>query len=660
MATAAPATGAAPGNGPEATARALVAAIAARDAARVCGLLADGFYPSRRECRALVRGLMRIATIERAHVGRPTIRGGHARLVVDLVSGKSLDGGPQASRSRVLLARAHGHWKVVDSGTLLGLPIARRGAPDPVPAGDAAALRRLADDTLLAISGNRWMVCGLLAPGAPLGGRQGGCHRFSSPLETRMGGLAARLGRYAAHITGPGRARLELTVLASRAVPAAGRRGWALRTLSWADTLFAVRTAGRWRLVKPSRSFYRGLGVAEPTDVSIPAATVTWPMADAALPSITERPVPARCRTPPAVWAASCSAFDSVAFAPRVGGGLVAWSTGFTIAARPVAAAAPTAGVMTPDPPSSGIGSLWTVLAVEPVADGALLIEVNESNLAVRAVPVDGDGRSRGPAQLLDGGHSNPDDGTEPTPVLGPVGAAAATVVLGTGELLRLGADGRRVAPSVPLAETNPEDQLVAQPDGSLLVIGPGDAGIGIRRIGPDGRFAGAEITQPVDPGEISWGSVAAAVDGNGRVLAAWVEDDGRGHAAIRAWAYDLGAPLTATPTTVSTLRVRRPKNESSYDAMMSGNDAIALGVLPGGGWAIAWDHNEAVGADAGLWAARLDPAGAPAGPRARLAAGHGNTDYGGPGFGLAGDTVAWIAPPAVAGLPQIRAAPVP
>src|SRR4051794_36116792 len=363
--------------GAQATVRAYVAAVQARDAGRVCSLLDGDAFDSERSCRSLLRDELRADRLARVSVEGVLVRVAHARAVVDLVTraGRTVE----PSRARMLLRRSGGHWRVTGSGTLPGTGpyVHTRAGDDPQPAA-AQALRRLADDELLALSGNGGMLCDLLAPGAPLGGHRGACWNAVFSSVHWGGGRALRLARYAEHRIGARRARLDVTIAATRAHGTRRRPGYALTTTLWRDTLHAVRAGGHWRLVKPSRAFYLAVGQPPPSDVTAPAPTATWPLDDAALPSLTQTPMPAACRVPSALWGAHyCGQIDGLAAAPVAeGGGAVAWSREFSTQTRTVAAGGAAGPAVTSQVASPRGDELWHVVdhGLVSVAGGALLV----------------------------------------------------------------------------------------------------------------------------------------------------------------------------------------------------------------------------------------------------------------------------------------------
>ncbi|HEY4096387.1 MAG TPA: hypothetical protein VGM33_12785 [Baekduia sp.] len=642
---------------PPATVRAYVAALGRHDARGACALVDPSVSRSQGACRTSLETDVKILRA-RIEPGALT-RGTRARVVVGLV----VDDGagapnvpPRVSRTRLLLHRIDGRWRIVAAGAPIALGTSRPGsaAPDPAPAGTEAALRRLADDELLALSGNATMLCDLLARGAPLAGRDGGCVRVAlGGLDAA--GLAVRLARFTVHRTAPGRARLDVTAVATRAVHSARRPGYALRSRRWSDVVFAVRSGGRWALAKPSRSFYRALRLPAPADVGSPSATATWPDSDAAVPSLSERSAPPGCRTPLGLWALTCFSVDGLAS----GAGLVAWSAGYAASARPVAAGAaagPTTTVATLDRQDE---RLWSVTGIAPVGDGALVIETGFGNLETRAIPIGRDGRPRGPVLLVaagvtDGKFDN-DVGGGSVVVPMPAGSATATVVTATRRIVRLGADGRPAGPGGMLANGLElgDGLLVGRSDGTLVWFRGGDGGDGIAVTALDasGSAVGAPVTQPTDA--VALGpSFAAAEDAAGRVLVGWIDERADGRRTLRTWAYDPDAPGSTAPVPRAAWPAAGPGGDVTDDADLT--DAVDVSALPDGGWGLAWS----VGS--GLWAGRLLPTGAWLAEPRLAAAAFLRTSLDARGFGLAGDTVAWIAPPAVAGVSQVRSSPLP
>jgi hypothetical protein len=648
--------------GAQGTVRAYAAAVAARDGGRICALLDAHAFSTARSCRSSVRLDLRVDRPARVRVEGVLARGARARAVVDLVTIASGGRGAQVSRARMLLRRVHGRWRVVDSGALPGIsPYAgARAGDDPQPAAPARALRRLADDELLALSGNGAMLCGLLAPGAPLGGPRGACRSAAYAFEA-PGGRALRLARYAEHRLGAGRARLDVTIAAQRAVATRRRPGFVLRTALRRDTLYAVRAGGRWRLVKPSRAFYLAAGQPPPSDVASPAPTATWPADDPALPSLTETPAAPACRVPPALWGGhACGRVDALAGAPGPGGGRVAWSLGFSTRTRAVTAGGAAAPAVAADPPPAG-GEDWHVVdhGLVAVAGGTLLVEEDEARRAVRVLALDDAGRARGPARVLDPGVENPDDGDDPVVAAGPPDAATAVVVLGSSKAVRVGPDGGPAGPAVALGDAAAYDAAVAVlPDGALAAIDTSQDGARVRRLGPDGRPAGAVVVQPPQAGAtvVSRGP-AVAVAPDGRVLVVWRERRGAGHVDLRGWVYDPAAPAAAAPLTIAQVAYRPDPRDDEYSDVHP--QEIEVGPLPGGGWGVAYG-DPGPSAAVGLWAVRLAAAGAPAAPARPVADRLFGAGYSGSAFALAGDTLAWAAPPRVAGVLQVRSAALP
>jgi hypothetical protein len=640
-----------PSRGPEATVRTYVAALRAQETSRACALLAPSRRRSLADCHAGLKALDP-GSIVRAKIESAALtRGARARVIVDLVQ-RELGRGLWTARSRVLLRHTGGRWQIVETGALPGISptLVRRSPSDVWPSRNGAALRRLADDELLAVSGNELMLCDLLAPGAPLGGRDGGCR-----IAALFGFLDdyshdARADRVTIHRTGADRARLEVALTIREAVRTKAKPGWAVRLHHATDTLYAVRSSGRWRLAKLSRRAYTMLGVRPPDDVDAPSSTATWPFAE--IPSLSERPVPIECRRPPGVWADRCQRVAGFA----AGGGLVTWSllNPGPVLARPVAAGQATGAIADASPfPGTGV-RLWSPVGVMPLADGALVLEEDLTREhGLRAVPVGSDGRARGDAQVVGQDVDNQD---EPIRfVRGSREATTATVLLASGELVRLGVDGRRIGTAATV-KGGTDTQFLARLDGSLLEIAPdGEGGLELVARGADGTPSGVLATRA----PVASGSEVAAVAGaqavGGRVLVVWVEADDHGHGIVRAWALDPATPAASAPVTIATLA-----QAVDARALSDPDDEVLVAeALPGGGWGIAWRWRPKTGGDE-LWVSRLDAAGAPAAAPRRVTRRLADTALGRAGFGLTGDTVAFVEWPEIAGLQQVRAAPLP
>ncbi|MET0604066.1 MAG: hypothetical protein ABW167_18935 [Baekduia sp.] len=651
LAMPAAADAATPSRGPVETVSAYVAALRAGETGRACALLAPDRRPKTAECRAGLKDLDS-ASIVRARIEPGALtRGARARVIVDLVQ-KERGRDPWTARARFLLRHEGGRWWIVETGSLPGISptFVRRSPSDVGPSGTGAALRRLADDELLAVSGNELMLCDLLAPGAPLGTRDGGCfiaERFGAVDNLRY---ATRADRVTIHRTGPDRARLEVTLTVREAVRTKTKPGWAVRAHHTTDTLYAVRTSGRWRLAKLSRRAYLLLGVRPPDDVDAPGATATWPFAD--VPSISERPVPAECRRPPRVWAVRCQPVAGFA----AGGGLVAWSwLGSAPAlARPVAAGQAAGAVVdvSPSPVTAG-RRLWVPEGVAPLPDGALVLERDlTGDGTLRAVPVGPDGRPRGAAQVV--GQLDDQQDVAPRVIPGPPGSSTATVLLDWEHMVRLDADGRRVGTAAMGIGQDSIARLLARADGTLLELTDGQ-GLEVRARGADGAPSGTVAQQaPLRPG-YGIAALAGAQAVDGRVLVVWIETDDRGRGVVRAWAFDPSAPTATAPMTVVAI----PQVGATDALVQSNGETLAAVALPGGGWGVAWRWLPKTGGTE-LWASRLDAVGAPAVAARRVTQRLTDTALGRAGFGLAGDTVAFIEWPEIAGLPQVRAAPLP
>ncbi|WP_445150017.1 hypothetical protein [Baekduia sp. Peel2402] len=627
---------------PEATVRAYLAAVDRGDAQTVCAMSQRPASVPMANCRGWVSGELKALSLRRVRIAPVLRRGSLARTVVETVAIES--GRPDAIRARVVLGHAGGRWRVISAGALPGTPTT--STTDLAPKGRAAALRRLADDELLALSGNDFL-CDLLAPGAPLGGQAGACRAFPTDLPGTL-----RLAGLVVHLSGASRARLDARIAITRTVRT-GRKGYALRTRRTTDTLQAVRVKGRWRLVKPSRAFYRAVGVDPPIDVDAPTATATWP-APAARPSVSGRAVPATCLTPPPLWSRrDCADFNTIVAAPRPGGGaLVGWTTGLKNAVRTVVDGAPVGPVVAEDADSRRD---WMLVdgGLVALAGGLLAIEQDVATMSVRAIPLDADGHPRGPAQVVDRGVSNPEDGAEPTILAAPPNAAAATIVTGKGMLVRIGADGRRVAADVRFGEDSGQPVVLA--DGALVLFGGSrSGGIAVVRLTGDGRSTGPEVSQPPVLPMVE--TQVAAVAADGRVLFLWSER-GETRAVVRAWVYDPSAPLDRAPVTLADFRLRKAVEDdgSSFDATAH----LAASALPGGGWGVAFLHPQARDGDGTVRGLRLDVAGTPLGSPRAVPGAVARTGYGRT-MTLAGDTLAWVEPLPEVGLPQVQAAPLP
>lgn len=632
--------------GPEATVRTYLGALQRHDARAACKLLLDVEQAGGgRVCRSYARLVLERLTLRHIRIAPVLQSGAQARTVVEVVALR----GPEIAfrRARVVLRHEGGRWRIAGAGTLPG-PYATSDA-DP---GRGTTPQRLAEDVLLGLSGNGGF-CASLAPGAPLGGSRTGACRIAGADRSAD---ALRLTRSVVHRTGATRVRLDVEVAATRATRTARRPGYVLRTHSWSDTLHAIRVGGRWRLVKPSRSFYRAVGVLPPADVDAPDPTATWPV-PVQRPSLSERPVPARCAVPSRLWPAGCTDLDGLAAAPRPGGGaLVGWSAGSATTARPALGGLADGSAATVD--EGRDGDAWTLVGdgLLSLSGGLLAIEQDQETFAVRAIPLEADGRPRGPAQTVDPGVGNPDDG-EPLAVLpAPPGAAQATLLLDGLMLVRLGPDGRRIVPDVRLAEPDDYDgtTMVTLSDGSLLhVDAPGDGAVAVGHLTQDGRPVGAEVHQPLALAEVEARTAAVAADG--RVLVVWTERSRRrDRVLVRAWLYDPHAPLDDVPVTLSDQRVRAEGDEDEVFEPAG----LSARALPDGGWGVAFfDRRHRVSDAAPILVVRLDGAARPR--SAPQPVGMAAERYSS-SVALAGDTVAWVEPSPAVGLPQVQAAPLP
>jgi hypothetical protein len=658
-------TGATPasaaGAGPEATVRALVSAIRDGDKTRICARLdLHSFAPGK--CGRLLS--FEPAGRATFHVRSAFVRGRAARVLVDVTTLDQDSGVPTLSRSRVLLRRGAAGWRVIASGDLLNASYDLAGpADDPRPSGRAAALRRLADDELLALSNGRdAFLCDLLASNAPLRVQSSPACGPPRPVPGADDGLpqTLRLTGIGIHVTGPSRARLDITARASRAVASAqARAGWRVVSTVLHDTLRAVRSGGRWRLVKPSRAFYLAFGVPAPADVASPAPTATWPAPAVPPASVSELPVPAVCRVPPALAPTDlCRAIVSMALAAEPGGtALLAWSDGppsgpHRTYARPLAAGA-AAGPVRPVVPTGGDQAAgWAVLGLIATVDGgALLIEQRDSGDGARVTALDATGAVRGPTRTLLPVDAKGNTGAQVA--ASPSQASGASVLLDRGfpsptVLLHVAADGSPVGPEV--AVPTPGNAAAALPDGGVLMVGEFEDGmIKARRIGPDGSQLGPEVVvQRLLGNDRLLAPPAVAVDASGHALIAWQEEIGDGAVTTRAWAVDPSALGATAPTTIAT----EPRPSPTVAD-------VRVAAASGGGWTAAWTQ-AAAGGRRSASALRLDADGHPLGAPVAVVpdVGSASDDFG--GLELTGDTVAWLAPPEPAGLAQIRAAPLP
>jgi hypothetical protein len=647
-----------PSRGPVETVSTYVAALRAGETGRACTLLAPDRRPKVAECRAGLSEKLDEASIVRARVEPGTLtRGVRARVVVDIVQ-REPGQDPWAARARVLLRLTGGRWRIVETGALPGIvpTLGRRSPSDVWPSGTGAALRRLADDELLAVSGNELMLCDLLATGAPLGTSDGGC--FIAERFGVVDGIHydARAERVTIHRTGPDRARLKVALTIREAVRTKANPGWAVRAHRTTDTLHAVRSSGRWRLAKLSRRAYLMLGVRPPDDVDAPSSTATWPSVD--VPSLSERPVPTECRRPPRAWAIRCQRVAGFA----AGGGLVTWSWlgSAPVLARTVAAGQATGAVVdaSPAPVTEG-RHFWVPEGVAPLADGALvLVRDLIGGATLRAVPVGPDGLPRGAAQVV--GQVDDEHDVAPRVVPGPPGATTATVLLDSEHMVRLAADGRRIGTAATGIGQNGIARFLARPDGTLLELGGSGPALEIRARGADGALSGALAKQaPLQPG-YGIAAVAGAQAVDGRVLVVWIETvdgdlDNYGRGVVRAWLLDPSAPAATAPVTVAAI----PHAGASDALSQSNSEALVADALSNGGWGIAWRWQPKAGGDE-LWVSRLDAAGIPAAAARRVTQRLADTALGRAGFGLAGNTVAFVEWPEIAGLQQVRAAPLP
>ncbi|WP_027008272.1 hypothetical protein [Conexibacter woesei] len=647
------------------TVKAYLGAVRLRDAPRICALLG---HPGAR-CAgdvanqlAPLHGAPRVESVAAA--------GSRGRAVVDYAAYEGVSDGGVYRRTRLVLRRRGGHWRIVATATLPGTAFFTT-LPDPAPRGGGtrARLARLVDDVQLGLSGDPVLACSVLAhrpvPSAFACGTLVSDHAVVGPRA------AARWGRLRSFTLSAGGTRARIAAAVTTSAVARPRSGsFARRTTTRTETLFAQRErGGAWRLVKAPASFYAALGVPAPADVATPDPGATWPQPEAAVPSLSETPVPAVCAVPPLLWPGvrTCAhAMQLVGATLPDGRGVVAWSDGRTIRTRAVGAgiaAAPIAAL----PVMAGRQDIWDV-GLAPTGTGALAIEsgFDARGWSARATPLDG----AGPAQTTDGPRA---DSVQLVPVAQAPGTAGAALAIGAGSRIeRLTATGTRAAPdvNVPGAEDLGQDTRLARlPDGTYLQVTSayeyGGDRLVLTRLGADGRARGT--ARAIAPAAAGFGVTAdppaLAVDVAGQVLIVWREDDGRGHQVVRGWTGDPDQPA-AEPVAIAS-RSYTPTSMADEPAAEIGIDAVgvlglAAAALPGDrGWAVAvGTAQDATGA--GVEAGRLTPAGTLTTPLRAITTNYGPNDDGTPGFALAGDTVAWIAPPQIAGLPQVRSAPLP
>lgn len=648
-----------------------VAAVRAHDAPRMCALLAPGTFLSRRRCAAILRE--EPVTPLRVRVGAVAASGDHGRAAVAYGT-VSEQLGAGYYRTRVLVHRTRGRWLVSASGELPGTefrtPPRSAVAGDPAPAATRPALARLVDDLQLGLSGEPLLACELLARRNATPSDLGRC-RMTFGLRSRAVPTLARWGvlRHAVLSDGGRRARLTATVVTKEILRSSPRRHtFTLRTVARTETLFARRDgagAGRWRLARPPASYYAAIGVPAPSDVDRPTTAATWPMPDAAQPSLSERPVPAPCRTPPLLWRSrACSSIGALAGATLGAGALVAWSDTVATTTLPTAAGAAS-------------GSRAALAAVPegdravvpggllPVGTGALLVETADdaaSTWSATATPLGADGRPAGAPQVVAGPFENSDDSESVEGVATAPGSATAAAIVGETRIERLTATGTRAARDLTLPERTDggPDRFALLPDSTLVEVTTGFDGILVQRLDADGRATGpAQAIRGTDPGlEPTNDDPGIAVDAAGRVLVLWRETGVGRRELLRAWVYDPAVPTANAPVTVGWVggppRAERDRSDG-------GERTVATAAaLPGGGWAIAYGEDPGLPAPARIWAGRLSAGGAVATPPRVVGSGYSLTPEDPRAVVLAGDTVAWIAPPQIAGLPQVRSAPLP
>jgi hypothetical protein len=527
-------------------------------------------------------------------------------------------------------------------------------------AGRSAALRLLAADELSALSrGDAGLMCRILARDAPMKhGGQPPCSRIPAqddrddlPMKLRLRAITIR----AANAT---HARLDITATAAQVTGRQGR----LRSHTVHDALRAVRIGGAWRLAKPSGLFYLMVGAPAPGDLAAAAATATWPVPDEHQPSVSEQPLLEPCRVPPPLAPASvCPAITTLDLAEGVDGGAVsAWTTEtwdgtpVQVLTRPLTAGAGAGARLDAHEPGDPVDE-WSVAddGLVATARGALLFEHPQAGAGLRAIPLDARGAVRGPAQTVQRSDAGGADGATDFVAVTSPHATTAAVLLQTYDdpdrvqtlLARLTPEGTPAGPRVPVSDvgyTGDQIAAAALPDGELLRVDAVNRQITVSHLGPDAHRIGAAAARPVPD---MLGRPAVAVGDDGRVLVAWDRRDDHERTSTWAWAVDPSSVGAGAPVRVATAPA--PPNGE-----WAGSSIVAVAVGRDGGWTLAATR-QAGGARRPASVVRLDAAGRPAGPPVPVA---GDVD----GLAVAGDTVAWIAPPQIAGLPQVRAAPLP
>jgi hypothetical protein len=533
-------------------------------------------------------------------------------------------------------------------------------APAGAATGRTAALRQLATDELSALSrGDAHLMCRILAPDAPMKhGGQPPCSRIPAQDDRDDLPTKLRLRAITIRVSGATYARLDIKATAAQVTKRRGR----LTTHTVHDVLRAVRTGGAWRLAKPSGLFYLMVGAPAPSDLAAAAPTATWPVPDEHQPSVSEQPLLAPCRVPPPLApSAVCPTITTLDLAEGADGGAVsAWTTQtrdgtpVQVLTRPLTAGAGVGALLDAHGPGDPVDE-WSLVDDGLVATvrGALLFEHAQAGTGLRAIPLDARGAVRGPAQTIERFSVDGGDGATAFVAATPPQATTAAVLLQTYDdpdepltlLARLTPEGTPAGPKVPVSDvgyTGDQIAAAALPNGGLLLVDAVNRQITVSHLGPDGRRIGAAAVRPV-PDMLS--RPAVAVGDDGRVLVAWEQSDDHRRASIRAWAVDPSSVGSGTPVRVATA-------PAAPDGKWPQTGIVALAAARDGGWTLAATRQAAAGRRS-TTAVRLDATGRPIGSPTPVA---GDVDA----LAVAGDTVAWIAPPQIAGLPQIRAAPLP
>ncbi len=284
---------------------------------------------------------------------------------------------------------------------------------DPWPRRRGAALRRVADDQLVALSGGGdHLLCRLLAPGAPFGTSRGACSNAGRTLGARQS--AQTLPPLPLRATSPTTITLGSMSRSCRSgggdeTPArctgSSRGACATRCRDPRPPPLAVGQAVARLLLRPGRVRTERRRLGEPDgDMAKPGHRPPVDQRDAVDGGVQGPAVAGAQQRLPATRRASDR--------PKaVGGALLAWSTAVAepvLATRSIAAGTATgpAAVVRDAADAADDDDIWTVVdgGLVAVSGGTLLIEQSLTSGAVRALPLNADGAVRGPASRRAGG----------------------------------------------------------------------------------------------------------------------------------------------------------------------------------------------------------------------------------------------------------------